>query len=75
MARKTIGELKLRDRHTKQRIGIVRVSTLRPNVIEIDCSNMEPDLVWEMSPDIAIALADLLMEAAAPKHHSEAPTP
>lgn len=75
MARKTIGELKLRDRHTKQRIGVVRVSTLRPNVIEIDCSNMEPDLIWEMPPDIAIALADLLMEAAAPKNHSDTEAP
>lgn len=61
-----VGELKIRDKVTKQRLGIVIVRRSGEGIVEVDMRFGEPEVSWEMAPDIAIALADLLMEATAP---------
>lgn len=61
-----VGELKIRDKVTKQRLGIVIVRRSGGGIVEVDMRFGEPEVSWEMAPDIAIALADLLMEATAP---------
>jgi len=62
--RRKIGELKMRDPKTKVRIATFTVSVINGGNVELDMN--EPDAVVEMSPDIACALADLLMYASAP---------
>ena len=67
MSWKRIGYLKIRDQATKQRQGEVFVRRSPDGIVQIDLHFGEHEQSFELAPDIAIALADLLMEATAPK--------
>jgi len=65
--RKQVGELKIRNKITKQRLGIIRVSVIDGAAVEIDLAFGNPHVSFETTPDIANSLADLIMEATGPK--------
>jgi hypothetical protein len=61
-----VGELKIRHSSTKLRIGTIVVRRSGRGIVEIDMRCGEPEVSLEIAPDIALALADLLMDASAP---------
>lgn len=61
-----VGEFKMRDKLTKERLGQVRVRRSDTNLVELGIFMGEPEIEIEIEPDIALAIADLLMDAAAP---------
>ena len=62
-----VGTLTLRQRVTKQFIGVITVRRLAGDIVRLDAQVGFPEMSIELEPNIALALADLLMDAAAPK--------
>lgn len=63
-----VGDLKIRDQITKERVGVVIVRRSGDDAVEVDMRFGEPEVSFKMTPDIANALADLLMQATAPRN-------
>lgn len=66
-----VGQLKLRDRITKERLGIITVDRAPSDVVHVRIDFGHPEIELEIAPDIAIALADLLMESTAPNKRKQ----